>query len=250
MSTKPAAHPEGEEPVKQKTYLAISAHVGDGALTAGPLLAEMASRGHRCYLLDLTPGERGHPRLTPAEYRKQKLREARIFAEETGITSIVFDDLTDGFLDVNDDVAARVAEIIRDVRPDAIITHWTKSIHTDHENASQIAQRARFLAGLPGGIDSDLPRHSTPRFFFAENWEDQEGFVPDTYVPIDEESFQAWLAGISSHAFARGETYGFRYIDYYSSLMAMRGALAGGAGFPRAIALAEESSPARVALEI
>jgi len=50
------------------TYLAIGAHIGDMDLTAGPLLATATLAGHRAVLLALTPGERGHPTMPPAEY--------------------------------------------------------------------------------------------------------------------------------------------------------------------------------------
>lgn len=231
---------------EKKTFLSVSAHVGDGALSSGPFLAQMVQQGHEAYILDLTPGERGHPRMTPEDYRRQKLGEAQSFAHAIGATSIVLDEYSDGFLEANDEVASKVALLIRQLKPDVMVTHWVNSIHRDHAYASKIADRARFLAGLPGGIDTDLPRHGVSQFFFAENWEDMDGFVADTYVPIGEEAFEAWLAGISTHAFARGETYGFRYIDYYTSLMGVRGALAGGVGFPRAIAMAQEAGQHRV----
>lgn len=231
---------------QKKVVLSISAHVGDGALSAGPALAEMALRGNDVYLLDLTPGERGHPRLTPEDYRLQKLEEAAAFADAIGATSIVYDDQTDGFLEATDAIASRVALLIREIKADVIIAHWCNSIHTDHENASVIALRARYLAGLPGGVDTELPRHGVSQLYYAENWEDEEGFTPNVYMPISDQAFQAWLNGVSTHAFARGETYGFRYIDYYTALMTMRGALAGGKGFPRAVAMSQFPSPVRV----
>jgi len=225
----------------RKTFLSISAHIGDGELTAGPLLAQMALDGHRVEILDLTPGERGHPRLTPEEYKVQKMHEAQFFADAIGAGFRVFDDLTDGFLGTGDDVCLRVADVIRELRPDVVVAHWNNSIHSDHVNASAVAERGRFLAGLP----LERPNGCTPwgvgTFLYAENWEDAEGFAPNLYVPISEEAFERWHRGICEHAFARGETYGFRYIDYYTALMTVRGALAGGKGFPRAVALATPS---------
>ncbi len=232
-----------------KTFLAISGHIGDGELTAGPLLAQMALEGHRVHILDLTPGERGHPRLTPAEYKIQKIHEAEFFADAIGATVTVFDDQSDGFLGTDEAVALRVAALIREIKPDVIVTHWKKSIHSDHENASTIATRARFLAGLPFEMEDGLPRHGVSQLLYAENWEDMEGFTPSVYVPISQEAFDRWHTGISEHAFARGETYGFRYIDYYTALMTMRGALAGGAGFPRAVALATDAGGHKVVTE-
>jgi LmbE family N-acetylglucosaminyl deacetylase len=221
-----------------KTVLAIGAHIGDMDLTAGPTLAKLVLEGASATIVALTPGERGHPRLTPPEYKKQKIAEGEAFAAAIGADFIVLDH-SDGFLPDTDDVALELATIIREKQPDTIITHWKHSIHRDHEHAAVLSERARFLAGLPMDSASEdlstsphaellgklcaLPRHSVRTILHAENWEDMDGFHPTMYVPIPEEAFHRWISAIRHQAFARGETYGFRYIDYYTALMTTRG---------------------------
>lgn len=207
-----------------RTVLAIGGHIGDMDLTAGPTLAKLALEGARTIILACTYGERGHPRLSPEEYRVQKVREGEEFAAGIGAEFRVLD-YSDGFLPDDDEAADQIADTIRAEKPDTIITHWTRSIHRDHERAAILAERARFLASLPVG--SPLGRHGVATFLHADNWEDAEGFVPDLYVPIPEEAFQRWSSAIRGQAFARGETYGFRYIDYYTALMSAKGCLAG-----------------------
>lgn len=216
-----------------RTVLAVGGHIGDMDLTAGPTLARVTGEGGRAIIVALTYGERGHPRLTPEEYQVQKIAEGQAFAAGIGAEFHVFD-YSDGFLPDNDEVAEQLATLIRQTKPNTLIAHWKHSIHRDHEHASAIAERARFLASLPG--DHELPRHGIRQFLYAENWEDAEGFVPNVSVPIPDQAFDRWLAAISGQAFARGETYGFRYIDYYTALMTVRGCLAGhprAAGFHR-----------------
>ncbi|MGH1524191.1 PIG-L deacetylase family protein [Leifsonia sp. L25] len=207
-----------------RTVLAIGGHIGDMDLTAGPTLAKLALEGARTIILACTYGERGHPRLHPDEYRVQKVQEGKEFAAGIGAEFRVLD-YSDGFLPDTDEAAEQIADIIRAEKPDTIITHWTKSIHRDHERAAILAERARFVASLP--VDSPLGRHSVENFLHADNWEDAEDFVPDLYVPIPEEAFQRWASAIQGQAFARGETYGFRYIDYYTAMMSAKGCLAG-----------------------
>ena len=222
--------------MSSKTYLAIGAHIGDMDLTAGPLLAKASLAGHRTCFLALTPGERGHPKVSPKEYKKQKISEGRDFAEQLGSEFKVLDH-SDGFLPSTQEVQLEVADIIRDLKPDVVIAHWNDSIHTDHVNASVIAEQGRFYAGLP--MKHDLPRHGVERFVYAENWEDQENFDPAMYVEIPKEAYELWHKAIQVHAFARGETYGFMYIDYYSALMRAKGCLA---GVKRACAFADKET--------
>ena len=228
--------------MESQSFLAIGAHIGDMDLTAGPLLTAAALAGHRTKLLALTPGERGHPRMTPEDYEAQKIEEGTTFAEKIGAQFQVLD-YSDGFLPTSQQVFLEVADIVREYRPDVLIAHWSVSIHADHENASVIAERARFYAGLP--MDHALPRHGVSTFLYAENWEDAEGFTPSMYVPIPEEAFACWYDAIQGQAFARGETYGFRYIDYYTASMTSRGCLA---GQQRACAFASTEGPGTVEL--
>ena len=173
--------------------LAIGAHIGDMDLTAGPTLAKLVLEGANATIVALTPGERGHPRLSPSEYKKQKIAEGEGFATAIGADFMVLDH-SDGFLPDTDDVALELATIIREKQPDTLITQWKHSIHSDHEHAASLAERARFLAGLPidptddfGTISpypdlaaklADLPRHGVRTVLHAENWEDMEGFHP------------------------------------------------------------------------
>lgn len=216
--------------------LAIGAHIGDMDLAAGPYLAQNVLDGGESLLLALTPGERGHPRMPIPEYKAQKISEGAALATAIGAEFDVFDDQSDGMLAADDILAIRVAHIIRRYRPTTVLAHWKHGIHSDHENASWIADRARFLAGLPGWEISDTPegtRHGVGRLLYTDNWEDAHGFEYNTVAPISDEAYELWLAGISGQAFARGETYGFRYIDFYSAQLITRGCFS---SVPRAVA--------------
>lgn len=188
-------------------------------------MAQNVLDGGRSVLVALTPGERGHPRMSVDDYRLQKIAEAEQFGTAIGAEVIVFEDQSDGFLTCTDEVAGRLAEHIRRFRPDWLFAHWHRSIHTDHEQAALIAERARFLAALPGWREEDA-RHAVARLLHTENWEDAAGFEATDVMEISAKARRIWLNAIGQQAFARGETYGFRYIDYYDAQLTMRGALA------------------------
>lgn len=207
-----------------KTILAIGGHIGDMDLTAGPLLATAALNGDRVILLSCTYGERGHPRMSPQDYKAQKIAEANEFAAGIG-AEYRFLDYSDGFLVDSDDAAQQIVDLIRAEKPDVLISHWKNSIHRDHRRASRLAARARFLASLP--TDDGRPMVGVHKLLCADNWEDSEGFAPDAFYEIPEPAFERWRDAIQHEAFARGETYGFRYIDYYCANMLAKGCLAG-----------------------
>ena len=113
-------------------FLAIGAHIGDAELMAGPLLVEALSHGDNATILALTPGELGNPVVPMTKYRTQKINENRMFCDAIRAKSIIFDDLRDGFLLPTEEIALRIARIIREERPEEIFTHWSGSFHPDH----------------------------------------------------------------------------------------------------------------------
>lgn len=204
-----------------RTILAIGAHAGDAELTMGPLLAAEHARGTRVVILDLTLGERGSPRLSPEQYGAQKRREAEAAAAALG-AELEIGPWQDAEIP-NDEAARRwVATVIRRVRPTLVLTHWKHSMHRDHEATSAIVRDAVLLAALPGVSGVEGPPRRGVSIWYAENWEDAEGFSPYIYVGIDTASWARWRSAVSTFAFARGAT-GFPYIEYYDALGRVRG---------------------------
>ncbi|SMC04456.1 N-acetylglucosaminyl deacetylase, LmbE family [Sulfobacillus thermosulfidooxidans DSM 9293] len=202
--------------------LAIGAHAGDMDLTAGAVLAQHVLNHDEVTLVHLNPGEKGHPRLHPHEYAKQKIEEATLFAQHIG-AHVRFLPYHDGELEVNSDTVHEMTDIIREIRPAVVITHWKQSIHPDHAAAHYITEQALFYASLKW-YERALPSHFVPYVYYADNWEDSEGFVPEVFVEIQPDAYELWLQAISHYAFARGEITRFPYITYYQALMQVRGA--------------------------
>ena len=227
-----------------KTILAIGAHSGDMALTAGPLLAAEQGRGTRVVILDLTLGERGHPTLSVEQYGAQKKREAAAVAQALG-AALEIGPWADA--EIPDDEAARrwVAGVIRRVRPTLVVTHWKESIHRDHAATSAIVRDAVLLAALPGVAGVEGAPHRGVAVWYAENWEDRDGFTPYVYVGVDSASWSRWRGAVSGFEFARGAT-GFPYVEYYDALGRVRGIEARKG---RAVAFDLESSSKRRILD-
>ncbi|MFD3272234.1 PIG-L deacetylase family protein [Paenibacillus dendritiformis] len=203
------------------TILAIGGHVGDMELTAGGVLASHSLKGDRIVTLALTAGERGVPAgRDMAEYREQKVNEAKAFAEMLGGEAIVFD-TPDGELQDNEENRLKVCDVIRQVRPNIIITHFKNSMHKDHMTTHRIVNDARFFAGLPS-FERELPAFFASKLYYAENWEDAVDYKPYVYVDFSQEAYDLWVKAVSLHWFVTGST-SFPYLEYYKHLARVRG---------------------------
>src|SRR5690349_18496289 len=67
-----ASTARAQTPAPQRTILAIGAHAGDMELTTGALLIKQHKAGDRVVILQMTLGEGGNPKMTPAAYGAQK----------------------------------------------------------------------------------------------------------------------------------------------------------------------------------
>lgn len=205
-----------------KTILAIGGHIGDAELTAGGVLASNAVDGGKSFTLALTAGERGNPtHITVEDYRKQKISEAEAFAELMNGKAYVLP-YADGELPDNDEVRYAVANVIREVRPDVIITHWKSTMHKDHDRCHKIVCDAQFLSSVVECDKIKGERKYAP-VYFAENWEDDPDFTPYIYVDITR-GFDLWCEGMKKHRFIMNSC-DFAYFDYYTSLARVRGCL-------------------------
>ena len=207
------------------TILAIGAHAGDAELTSGPLLVHQHLRGDRVVILHLTLGEGGNPKMAPADYAAQKKKEALAAAQAIG-AEVIFAPYQDGELPDDNQSRRYVADVIRQVQPSVVITHWREGMHKDHIAANRIVRDAVLLASLEGVKTAHPAWRGVRSLWYAENWEDAPGFSPYVFVDVSD-AMEKWREAVTQYEFVRGGTSSFRYLDYYTALATMRGALAG-----------------------
>ncbi|HSP35360.1 MAG TPA: PIG-L family deacetylase [Thermoanaerobaculia bacterium] len=207
------------------TILAIGAHAGDAELTSGPLLVHQHLRGDRVVILHLTLGEGGNPKMAPADYAAQKKKEALAAAQAIG-AEVIFAPYQDGELPDDDQSRRYGADVIRQVQPSVVITHWREGMHKDHIAANRIVRDAVLLASLEGVKTAHPAWRGVRSLWYAENWEDAPGFSPYVFVDVSD-AMEKWREAVTQYEFVRGGTSSFRYLDYYTALATMRGALAG-----------------------
>lgn len=194
--------------------LLVGAHVGDMDFTAGHLARLHVRAGEDVLFLHLTAGEGGHPGRDRDTYKAQKLAEAAEAAGRLGAECRVLGH-PDGDLFASQEVAEEVAAIIEERGPRTIVTHWRGSLHRDHANSYFAVERALELLSA-----------NHPQLWFADNWEDADGFKPDVTVDISP-VFDDWLSAARCHELFRGGIVNFDYQGYYEALASLRGKMAG-----------------------
>ncbi len=193
--------------------MAIAAHPGDAFFAMGAPVALATYRGAAGLLLSLTLGERGSSTIPPAQYGAMQRDAAEKAAALIGATPL-FLSYRDGEIPVDDEASLAVCDLLRKHKPAVVVTHWKGSWHKDHVACYEIVQDAVFYAGLPA-LARELPAHEVRQIVFADNWEDADGFVADSYLDISP-VFEPYSHACSAFPMWRGET-GFRYNDYYTS---------------------------------
>jgi bacillithiol biosynthesis deacetylase BshB1 len=123
--------------------LAIAAHRDDVEQTCGGTLLKMAQRGQRTGILDLTQGEMG-TRGTAEDRAREAADAARIL----GVSWRRALDIPDGRVENTWDNRLKVANVIRETRPQVVILPYWKGRHPDHYTCSVLGYEACFLAGL------------------------------------------------------------------------------------------------------
>lgn len=175
--------------------LAFGAHPDDCELFAGGMLASLSRQGRRIVLCDLTRGEAA-TRGTPEERAESADKAAAIL----GVQDRIRLDLGDGGLENTPEARRTVVELLRRLRPKAVLTHHPEDRHPDHGRAHRLVRECVFYATI-GGLSAAGERlDSPPHLFYFFGNAPVGKFQPDFIVPIDEIGYQARLQAVRAYA--------------------------------------------------
>jgi LmbE family N-acetylglucosaminyl deacetylase len=176
-----------------KVVLAVGAHADDIDITCGGSLARWAAEGAEVYYLVLTDSSCGSDdeNMTREQLTAIRQQEQRDAAQLIGAKDIFFCEYVDGTLEVTQDVKRAVARVIRQVKPDTIITFDPTVVydaefgminHTDHRAAGQATIDAfyplsRDRLSVPGlWNDEHLAPHKTQHLLLV-NFQESNYYV-------------------------------------------------------------------------
>jgi 4-oxalomesaconate hydratase len=174
-----------------RSLLAIGAHAADFVWRAGGALALTSRDGGRASVLALSYGERGEsgelwkePGQTEEAVKRIRHGEAERAAAALGADFRCLD-LGDYPLEVDPGALARIVDLIRELAPDAIVTHTDRDpFNPDHPVAFHAVERARALAA-GAGVASAFETVSPPELLLFEPHQPELcNFTPTTFLDI------------------------------------------------------------------
>jgi N-acetylglucosamine malate deacetylase 1 len=163
--------------------LAVGAHPDDLEILCGGTLARYVREGHAVTMCHGSSGDRGSFTGTRAEVARTRAAEARTAAEIAGADYVSLG-LSDAEIDAGDAGQRRlVIDLVRDTRPDVIITHAPTDYMSDHNEISKLVFDCSFHATLPL-LETTQPnyRNVTPIYYMDTLM--GIGFQPTEYVDV------------------------------------------------------------------
>lgn len=168
------------------TVLAIGAHPDDCDIEAAGLAALCVRAGHRVHFIAMTNGDAGHYEMGGAELARRRHAETQAAAAVLGLSYTVLDN-HDGELEPALSNRREVIRLIREIRPDLVLTHRPNDYHPDHRYTAQLVVDAAYMVAVPGVVPLTPHLPANPVFaYFSDRFLHPYPLRPDLVVDIDD----------------------------------------------------------------
>ena len=194
--------------------LSVGAHPADIFDQSGGTMAHHVSRGDEVGCVVLTHGARVHDAVISAEmfHRDEvpegseleemmkersdvKVEEVRTACNILGVQDVLFFGADDAVLLVTPETVKRLARVLREKRPDIVLTHFPKEgdgLTNAHAVAGQIVMHAIGFANNVDPGDRNPPHRVAQVFYFGAGaarlrstlWDSEGGYYNDVFIDI------------------------------------------------------------------
>ena len=185
--------------------LAVGAHPDDVELLCAGTLAKFARKGNKVFIIHVCNGDlggKGISRKKLAQVRKAESKESGDLIGANVLGPICCDLGT--FL--NKDNVHKLIELIRQVKPDIIMTHSPDDYMSDHVNTSRLVFEASFGATVPNYKTRSKAHELIVPVFYMDTLAGIN-FLPTDYVDITKEweiKKKMFLCHRSQHGWLKG----------------------------------------------
>ncbi|MFD0693800.1 PIG-L deacetylase family protein [Paenibacillus sp. GCM10027628] len=172
---------------RKMNVLAIGCHPDDLEIGCGGTLAKLASQGHHVTMVHVANGDKGHVVISSDELRLIRAQEAQSAGALIGAQVVSLDVPDLSVKADNDELIGKLVDVIRETKPDYIITHAPEDYMKDHMEVSKAVFDASFAATVPYYRTSgNHEAHSLVAPLYYMDTLAGVGFVPTEYVDVSE----------------------------------------------------------------
>jgi len=161
----------------------IGGHPDDADNKFGGTAILLKQLGNDSIFVSVTDGSAGHQSMGRQELATRRRAEAQRVAEHLGIRYIVMDSV-DGELVPDLATRSKLVRLIREYKPDVLISHQPNDFHPDHRAAGQLVMDCSFLLTVPL-VCPEVPALSNAPYVFYIHGSRPNEFRPDILVNID-----------------------------------------------------------------
>jgi LmbE family N-acetylglucosaminyl deacetylase len=170
---------------EKQRILVIGAHPDDCEWVAGGTAALWTHLGHEVKCVSLTNGDAGHLEMAGAPLARRRKAEAAAAAKAVGAESLVLDH-HDGTLLPTLELRYEVIQMIREFKPDLVMSHRPNDYHPDHRYTGVVVTDAINMV-IVGNLVPFTPRlnYIPVMMYLYDHFQKPYPFIPDVIVDID-----------------------------------------------------------------
>ena len=170
---------------KTLRILGIGAHPDDCEVKIGGTAALWAQRGHTVRFVSATNGQTGHHAIGGIELTRRRIAEARASADVLGVESQILP-IPNGQIEPSLVYRAMFIRLIREFKPDLVITHRPNDYHPDHRYTSQLVQDSAYIVTVPNNSpETPALRYNPSMAYMSDRFRKPCAFEGDVVVAID-----------------------------------------------------------------
>jgi LmbE family N-acetylglucosaminyl deacetylase len=164
--------------------LIVGAHPDDADYAAGGLAALYRAAGHVVMMVSLTNGDAGHHLQAGPQLARRRQQEAAAAGAVIGATYEVFDN-HDGELLPTLQNRRQVIRLIRNFRPELLLTHRPNDYHPDHRYTSQLVQDAAYMVTVPAVVPGTPHLAANPVIaYLPDDFQKPYSFTPGVALDV------------------------------------------------------------------
>lgn len=178
--------------------LAIGCHPDDLEIGCGGTLAKYVKQGDDVIMCHIANGDMGHKVIMPYELAIKRTTEAERAGAVIGAKEVINIDVPD--LTVSSDnieTVKKVIAVIRDIKPDVIITHSPEDYMRDHLETGKIVFDASFSSSVPHFGNQDSFYDKIVPLYYMDTLAGV-GFLPEEYVDVTD-TIEIKLDAVNKH---------------------------------------------------